>query len=970
MRTAIGLIALVAVCIGLLLWARESDRPTRHNAEAPHRKIDSAPDGVADAPVGLELRDGVAHAPAWDKLTTEPDGVRLLVGGVVEGVSRTPVAGAQIVLLDSKDAALGQSESGPNGRFRMQLDAWSSPPTEPFRLLATAPDKTRGIRRLAAPGPGVRHVGMIEIEGLGALRGVVRATAGEPVPHATVTLRRYGRLELSTESIGRANANRFGEFAFTQMPRGNYAIYARDKTGRHFFVAPIVIPAPDLVEVSELPSSALEVVVVNTARERQHNALVRAVPRQPAAQQEPFSATFAVDPPTSSTRDGKATLVHVPHGTYDIVVDLDDGTPFEFEHEHHGAARRHLVVGSSSLMQLRLMTAPRPALPIPNTVVHLKVTSYGAGLGSPLKTTLKARSDERGIVRVRRTGSREMEFVIAAPKVARRGELKMKLDDVTDRPRPLSVGMHPHDPGSAAVSRPDSKAPVLRTARSVRVVTPDGTPVAGASVYVDAFSRRNTHRSGVAKLGEHAPHKRASLHRPDLASGDPVSEPFDANDRISIVWNSGVEVTVHVVDPGADLPIEHARIHPRPQAWRRVGPGSYRARWDARSTTTPYVIVRAEGYADAELTVPASDTAIDLRAELYDPPQTRATITLWISADNRGVANALVRASYSGPDDDKTVAESGALGSFVAITNPEGRLAVGGLYEGMWELRASHEQSSGVEKFRLMRGANDVAIDIKDDVHRHRIVDSDGKGISGARIRFVGSNRNRKLTFAPGQVADGDGWVQIDRRGTGIWHVTAAGYVPKVTWKRPKKIVLAASGAIDVPVLWHGGGGDPLPDGLRSTIQMHGRMQNHLGRRTRHGRVRDGRVEMDSVLPGPCSIVVHGLGAWSNPVSVKVVSGQTSRIPAIEIRRGTLATGTVFRDTKTVANALVFLSGPHTYAARTDKDGRFRFPGVAPGRYALLHPEQSEPSERRNYNHTVTGTGHVQFVIDLRLLKK
>jgi len=984
-RLGIVLLAVGALCGALFLLARDDGRSPRESP--PERPPPQAEPEPIAAVRGLEVRDGVARAPDFpDPADAEAApaaaGACLLIGRVVDAATRNPLPDVALVV-ERRDGekAWACRRSAANGRFRIIVpkEAIAVAAEAPLRLVATARPGETGQRPIASVEPGVRDLGAVLVRATTELEGRVLDRAGRPVPGIGLAVFRYGELLPLPDAAAQQKTDERGDFRFETIARGIYGFFARGNEGRLFFHAPVVVPVSDRVVVREIETKPLDLTVVNTAGELQNVALVQAFPVTPARGTDPFSIAHFLDPPASTTKEGRARIEHLPLGRYTLFCTLADGTPFEYDHHHQGASHRHLLVGSTPTYYARLVEfdGQRDPPPLANAQVSCEVQGTCGVPGANRRARFKTRTDGDGLVAIRRIGSKSFVVRFDAPKELRTGSLTVDARRHLEGDGRMTVLMRARDADPTVPTLQRAAAGATNAPRRARVVTAEGVPVERALVYVRAGVRLPTGRDGLADLGGAPNAAHAQLYRPDLASGDPVSLKFGNAAQVELTWRDGRAVELRLRDVEAGFPIDHARIHPHPLRWERVASGTYRGLWDAASAETSEIRIVAKGYETATVAAPeagGSDPFVREIDLLVPSEPERVALDVTVLHKTRPVSTAVVTGRCLDHAKD-------GRWEFAAITSFDGRVWLANLAAGRWRLEAETGKFHGTLTTPLMKGINRISLAAETERARRGTVTDGGKRrIAGAVIRpavlsakwYERYRLSAAAAVATRTDARGEFFLSDALARYPLLEVTARGFAPLQFGQKMRLLRLERLGAIDVSVQWADGASDPIPKGLvlRAVHRPHRVRARQVyyssGQRYRRDEtVHEGRLRIEGVPAGHYDIYVKAGAAWTS-TSMRVRAGKAAQSPTITLKRGGYIEGKVIRDAKPVAGVVVFLRGKGPRSARTDRDGRFAFQGIAPGRYSLSHPLQIEVNRRALREIHVKDGWAGKFAVEIR----
>jgi len=955
------LILLASAAALAVLWLLTGgdgahDRSGRDLAAAP----EEAPRPPPPGPGGLVLEEGVARAPAFpEEGETRAKEPHYFYGRAWSDSLHEGVEGCSVLLEADQDHSWGQAPSGPGGFFTVV-----APPEAlgavGLRVLVESPAQERGEKE-ARPGEGAAtDLGVIMLEGREQVEGRIEDALGQPVADAHIRARRIGELEAISGAAATAVSDDRGVFVLPNLARGSFAILGEDADGIRYFVAPWLVPAPDALVLRPLPGTSLDVRVENTLDQPVAGARIEAVRRGVDVADDPFHESLFFPPPVRTTDDeGAARVEQLPPGDYVLFCTLPNGVATERVWHQAAAAAVVLRLPTDPWLRLFLFEAPPPPAQAskPYTpLAHTEVTVTLHGESSlPTRTwaqTVTTRTDGDGVARVPRVGTASVTVEATAARVHRAGSGAVAYPAAEGFVN-ASIAMRPVEAAPPPEEERERPAP-----RRVRVVTADGLPVAGAVVLLSTGGRSATDDTGVALFTRSFQDSVPSLHRPDLASGNPSADRFGARDLVELTWNEGFEVRLEVSDAVDGFPLSSG-VHPSPRgpAWRQPEPGIFVSRWDpAYVRDDERIAVRGLGYETWETAPPLEATTYDVRLRRAQPQTGRLRVeTIAGSLFLAGVLVQGRRAADWPADAGRT--------EFLAVTGLGGAVEVADLAEGPWSLRADGGAHGwGVAPFTVVRGANALVMALNHRPLWQGVVrDDEKRPVAGACVE--------RESGRPVFTDDGGRFFGNTSGAVRSLHVSAPGHVGATVAVRaePVQVTLNRLGALQLPMEWEDGGGGPPPEDLTWRMELQTRGRGGIRERslldvTAH--VRDGVVVAEGVPPGLVILYPTGGSAWARPWGLRVEPGKITTSPAVPLRRGGAVEGRVG---PRGAGVLVFLrSGSGERVTRTDEEGNFRVTGLPPGTYAIEADGQTEKSRRANERILIEEGPIARIVISLR----
>lgn len=947
----VGLIAAVAG-VGWMAYTLTREELPSHGTRR-NQAADAQPEQqTARADAGtLRIHEGFAEvidpkATPTTSTAAEPE-PRYWYGLALDARTRLGEEGVPIEVEQLED-----SQTWPVGRtLRHGVFVVRVPdelePGKAVRLAFATHDGRLGWCAVQAPTDPSLDVGRVWLRSIERLHGRCVDTNGDAVAEVRISLRAIGELRVEGNEVAAAVSNEHGYFDIERLPRGLYVLEGRKQFGDGFFLhAPLAVPHPDLLIVAERASEALTLIVRDSIGEPVPGAVVTARLRGPDPTVEALGAQNLLSPVAATTDEsGTAWLRHQHLGRYRVDVQVGhDGFRFKVDLVRGGVRNRILIVPADPRVVLRFMLRDgRPAAQMPlqieTLVGALKTTTDGDGIlrvarGTPPLFRVSATTFDNtltGATSIRHTALREGQ-------VAR----------VIELAPPKAEAQGPH----AIATMP----------RSAIVHTPDGLPVRGASFGGGPRIARSN-REGRAALGPMPAESAIRLLRNDLASGNPTSGELGSLEQASFVWRRGVQITLTVTDAFFGFPIDRSvRIGINEKAWKRIGPGRFRALFDPLGITPPgqKLVVRAPGYAWLELDWPTGDGPQDVEAKLLRPGAgDTATVSLLVRKRNASLTGARIEGKWLGRVDRN------GIGKFVALSAEDGRLVVTGLKPGRWMFQVSAGfHGSGRTSAVLAPDRQELNLQIgRGPTHAGFVLDDRGRPVEGAEVEMTDPVKQHARTRRDGKFA----FNRATRGPVVKLRATKVGYTPatqewkreRTGWKRPP-IRLARTIQLYLPIKWRDGGSGAIPSDLRFEF-VH--IEEEFSTRIpTNARISNDHLNAYNIPRGKIRVTQLGGSAYV-PTFTFTYTKQGS--PTISLLRGVTVRGRVHYASGDGAGILVSVAsrGRTPRSLRTARGGLFEVRGLAPGRIDIEVEGQTPASRKSNHGRQAANGDKLDVVV-------
>jgi len=927
----VGLLLAGAV---VYLWRATFDDPPPHGRRAANGgKMPDEPVPGPAAPI-LPKKHGVAQAPGEHAAGVKSRAV--WYGRAVDHASRAGVLGAAVTLERMPDGLrYSQRPTRDGGWFVARYPDEEPPSAGPgthWRIAIEAPGGEIGFRVVQAD-EAANDVGDVFLHGQHTCPGRVLLETNKPAKEVKVYARRFGEIAPQQVYLANAISDGDGRFTLEKLPAGVYVIEGRGPAGRIYLAAPVLVPG-DGALVMPIPAQRFRYRVLDSLGVAVAGATTRATLLGLAHNTDPFEVAKLLTPFEGFTQAGGGGVFdHLPPGGYRLAITAQGVTTIH-RFDHSVAWRKKPVVFRVPVdPSVALRFVQHPPLDPPAPLAGMQLTMEIDG------RKMSYRTDRDGVLRIPRPtkGAR-----IHAITEDRRGFVKLTGST-------LDEGRAPHDVGMRLQAR-DSERERSQKPRRAVVVLPDGSPVAGATVYLEwdqrPRKRVTTNQRGRADLGDAPADAVARLHRADFANGDPASPKLAGSDTARLVWQAGRPIRVKVRDGADGFPLEHVQIGPRPKAWARTGePGVFSARWDPERPGP--IVVGWRGYEPFEKMVEDQE---QISVELLPAPPRTATMVLEVRQRNLPAPHVWVHG--------ETLAKVDIPGrtDFKALTGPGGTLVLRALRPGAWKLWLDGRARGSLKtQATLARGRNSYSFALEETPRLTGLVSvvagrRRSEPLPGATILVVSIDKNPE----PGNPVTRA--ATTDRGGRFVLNVPHKAKYYLVAQHlglgdhrfasepgKPAKVVMKPKAMADITFQWMDARSGRVPDDLMLHVSP-------LDMAVRSVR---GRFIFHNLPSKRLRFELRG-SAWAPPFSLRLKAGQYHRSTRA-LQPGGTVEGRVMRNGKGAPGLLLYLEGRQRVPrpARTNDEGEFLVRGLPPGRYRVNIRNQTQPSRTRNTNLVV-----------------
>ncbi|MEM8883523.1 MAG: carboxypeptidase-like regulatory domain-containing protein [Planctomycetota bacterium] len=908
------LLVAAGVAAGLLLWTRgEAERsgPARVGAERTHARLDT-PGATTNVERRNRANAGNREAPEASDEPEPPTG--LWYGFAVDRHTGLAVEGAALrVEVLRGDGVFGSGSTLHAGRFVLHATP-EMPRGAPLRIVIEAPDGRMGARAVQHPGDAPLDVGTILLSKRHALRGRCVARTQRGIEKVALELRPYNGFHVMPRPMARTVSNDAGDFVFTGVPRGVYALVGRAPDGALFVHTPVLVPGTESLRLKPYPALPIRLQVRNTLGEPQEAVQLRLRCERPTADIDPLGIGNVLLPITLTTdAEGVVETPPLPRGLIEVRV-LGTDASFDFWFRSQTAMLHQIFIPTEPRVFVRLVRG-RKGKPLANLDVEMN--------GQRLRT------DGDGVVALPRGAPPSLAIAARAPSRNLAGRAVINHRTIAEGQVTAEIEMRSPPAGPAQARDPEPG----RMERSARVVRPDGTPV--QDVPLLGARRARTNKMGIAELGEMSERSSIRMERPELASGFPSSGYLGDAEQVELVWRRGVPIRVRLTDGIFGFPVDTGvRIGLRHAAWKRVAPGVYESRWDGFSAPNDAVLtIEARGYAPVELELPDRYAPrVEHDVEMFVPDAgPRSNFVLQVFKDGEPVDGALVyvRSLPSTRED---------LGKR-AITAGDGIAILRDLHPGRWHWFVDADlRGFDAREFVMGEGGLRAVAEIRRPPRlTGRVVDAAGRPVERARVRSPQFTRTTRYTNEGGRFAYNQSTFT---NGPFQFELDAPGYAPTVTgWSkvkgrlRKRSLVLREYRTEKFRLVWKDVGSE-IPENLL--------LRARFGKRYIDGIVERDTVRFPAYPPKGAKVRV-----FSRRGDAHLPEQAPDRRGMLRLDAGGVVQGVV---TDRGAFALVSVRA-HRYSVhmvRADERGRFEVKGVPRGRVTVHVEGQSTESRKRN----------------------